>query len=174
MTRWLLLLAALAATLTTPAQAQETRAAAVSLQRHADGSTGTLEVELYPSDAWRRDVFVSLYRGSLRERRGIRPDDDGGYRLDVNVPEAGEWGVYLRYGVAQAGYAGYGRLIVPAVGGRAATTLALSSGFPAGVPAYVQPLGFTVFAVIAVLVTLGLRVLLQLIRRRQAGQPTAG
>ena len=150
------------------------RSASVSLIRHSDGDSGTLAVELLPEDSWAGDVFISLYRDDFRERKGIRPSDDGSYRLDVRLPNAGTWGIYLRYGIAQSGYAGYGTLVVPASGGNPATAIVdLSSGFEGEVPGFVQPLGFGVFAVIAILTVVGLRALLLVIRRRQvAGVPT--
>ena len=152
--------------------ARTDRSASVTLVRHSDGDSGTLAVELLPEDSWAGDVFISLYRDDFRERKGIRPSDDGSYRLDVRLPNAGTWGIYLRYGIAQSGYAGYGTLVVPASGEPAATVVDLSSGFEGEVPGFVQPLGFGVFAVIAILTVIGLRALLLIIRRRQvAGVP---
>ena len=148
------------------------RAARVTLER--TGERGILEVELLPAGVWRGDVFVSLYRGEFRERKGLRPGEGGEYRIEVAVPEAGEWGVYLRYGVAQAGYAGYGTLSVPPAGGSASTTLRLSSGFVREVPAFVQPLGFALFTVIALATLIGLRALLQRIRRAQQERTAIG
>lgn len=150
------------------------QSARVTLQRGANASTGSLEIELFPADAWHGDLFVSLYRGGFRERKGVRPDESGDYQLPVRVPEAGEWGIYLRYGVAQTGFAGYGQLRVPEAGGTATTTVGLSSGFSGDVPGYVQPLGFALFGLIAVLALLGLRVLLEQIRRSQATGPVTG
>lgn len=176
MTRRLSLLLLLAGSLMAPAMSQGAadaeREATVTLQRHSNG-TGTLEVELRPQNSWSRDLFISLYRDEFRERRGIRPDEAGGYRLDVRVPVAGRWGVYLRYGVAQAGYAGYGTLTVPQPGGTASTQIELARGFANDVPEFVQPLGFAVFAVIAGLTLLGLRMLLNVIRQRQTAGDTA-
>jgi hypothetical protein len=141
--------------------------AVVSVARDAGTGRGTLEVEVSPADAWRGSLFVSLYQGPFHERKEIRPDDSGRYRLEVRLPQAGQWGVYLRYGLAQAGYAGSGRLTIPE-GGAVATELSLHRGFSGDVPGYVQPLGFLAFALVAGLTVLGLGVLLQRIRASQS------
>ncbi|HEX7002844.1 MAG TPA: hypothetical protein VF168_01495 [Trueperaceae bacterium] len=155
-------------------RAQDSRSAQVTLERH-DDDRGVLEIELLPEGSWRRDVFVSLYRGEFRERKGIRPQTDGSYRSQVTIPEGGEWGVYLRYGVAQAGYAGYGRLAVPPPGESSSTIVRLASGFAGEVPPYVQPLGFAVFGAIALATLFGLRALLQRVRRsQQSGDALSG
>jgi hypothetical protein len=141
----------------------------VSVERKADTGPGLVEVSLAPEDSWRGSVFISLYRGPFHERKEIRPDAEGRYRLEARLPPGDETGIYLRYGPGQSGYAGSSWITLPASGGTSVSDVSLANGFSGSVPAYVQPLGFLAFALVAVLTLAGLGSLLQVIRAARDG-----
>lgn len=141
--------------------------ALVTIERQPGAATGLVEVNLPSKAEWRAGLFISLFQGEFHERKGIRRDARGRYRLEARLPPPGELNIYLRYGPGQAGSAGYARVLLPEEGGRVRASVHLDDGFARDVPAYVQPLGFLVFGAIAALTVLGLSVILQSIRASQ-------
>jgi hypothetical protein len=106
----------------------------VSVERKADTGPGLVEVSLAPEDSWRGSVFISLYRGPFHERKEIRPDAEGRYRLEARLPPGDETGIYLRYGPGQSGYAGSSWITLPASGGTSVSDVSLANGFSGSFP----------------------------------------
>ena len=147
--------------------------ATVSLTPQGDRQASTVEVRLEPQDANAGgELFLSLSRGRLHERRVLQQAEPGTYRLFYAFPAPGTWDVYLRYGAGQAGSVAWTNLSVPAAGERAeAVSVRFQDGFARAVPNYVQPLGYAAFGVLAALAVLGVAYLLRRIRR--ASEPSS-
>lgn len=149
-----------------PLPNQHAPVATVSLTPAPDGPT-TVEVRLEPrAAAGLGELFLSLtsleQRG-LHHRRVLRPLEPGVYRLEYAFPRGGVWGVYVRFGPGQAGFVGSGRLLL--TGGLQQLHIDLTDGFAREAPAYVQPLGYAVFGVLAVLAFTGTTLLLRRLRQ---------
>lgn len=137
------------------------------------GQANTVEVRLEPQDANAGgELFLSLSRGRLHERRVLQQAEPGTYRLSYAFPTPGMWNVYMRYGGGQAGSVAWTNLSVPAAGEHAeAVSVRFQDGFARAVPNYVQPLGYAAFGVLAALAVLGVAYLLRRIRR--ASEPSS-
>lgn len=147
--------------------------ATVTVTPQGERQPSTVEVRLEPQDANPGgELFLSLSRGRLHERRVLQQAEPGTYRLSYAFPEQGVWDVYLRYGAGQAGSVAWTNLSVPAAGERAeAVSVRLQDGFARAVPHYVQPLGYAAFGVLAALAVLGVAYLLRRIRRAPEPSP---
>lgn len=147
--------------------------ATVSVTPQGERQASTVEVRLEPQDANAGgELFLSLSRGRLHERRVLQQAEPGTYRLSYAFPEQGMWDVYLRYGAGQAGSVAWTNLSVPAAGERAeAVSVRFQDGFARAVPNYVQPLGYAAFGVLAALAVLGVAYLLRRIRHASKQSP---
>lgn len=147
--------------------------ATVSVTPPDDRQSSVIEVRLEPRDTNAGgELFLSLSRDRLHERRVLQQAEPGTYRHAYAFPEQGMWDVYLRYGAGQVGSVAWTNLSVPVAGERAVVaTVRLQDGFARAVPRYVQPLGYASFGVLAALAILGVAHLLRRIRR--APEPNA-
>ena len=147
--------------------------ATVSVTPQGERQASTVEVRLGPHDTNAGgELFLSLSRGRLHERRVLQQAEPGTYRLAYAFPEQGMWDVYMRYGAGQAGSVVWTNLTVPAAGERAeAMSVRFQDGFARVVPNYVQPLGYAAFGVLVALAGLGVAYLLRRIQR--ASEPSS-
>lgn len=147
--------------------------ATVSVTPQGERQPSAVEVRLQPQDANPGgELFLSLSRGKLHERRVLQQAEPGTYRLSYAFPEQGKWGVYLRYGAGQAGSLAWTNVSVPTAGeGAAAVSVRFQNGFARTVPWYIQPLGYAAFGVLAALAILGVAYLLRRIRRTHLPDP---
>jgi hypothetical protein len=127
----------------------------LTIRHHAPGAPSLVEVRLTPPDAaGGRELFLSMTKPNphryVKKRRVLTPAAAGVYRLDYAFPENGIWYFYLRYGPGQAGFYAFAPLAVdPRVGGEDTVTMRMRRGLSHGVPAWVQPLGYAVFGLVA-------------------------
>ena len=141
--------------------------ATVTVTPRGERQPSTVEVRLEPREANPGgELFLSLSRGRLHQRRVLRQAEPGTYRLSYVFPEPGAWAVYLRYGAGQSGSAAWTNLSLPPAAARAeAVSVRFRDGFSRAVPGYVQPLGYAAFGVLAAFAVLGVAYLLRRIRR---------
>lgn len=106
-------------------------------------------------------------------RRVLEPIARGMYRTEFLFPAAGHWGYYMRFGLGQAGFSSSGVVdLTPEAGIVDTFTAVLHSGLR-GAPAYVQPLGYAAFGLIAALALAGVWVILAKLGARSRRDLTA-
>ena len=158
----------------TAAPPQGAPSVTLTIRHHVPGTPSTVEVRLTPPDAaGGRELFLSMTKPTreryLKKRRVLTPGAAGVYRLEYTFPENGIWYFYLRYGPGQAGFYAFAPLAVdPRVGGEDTVTIRVRRGLSNGVPAWVQPLGYAAFGLVAALALAGVLVILNHLRRSTA------
>ena len=86
------------------------------------------------------------------------------YRVEYPFPADGAWRYYMRFGPGQAGFASAGYIgITNQAGGVDQAHAVFRSGLRRA-PAYVQPLGYAAFGLIAALAIAGITVVLARMR----------
>jgi hypothetical protein len=149
--------------------------ATVVVAPHGDGALTAIEVSTNPDITRRHEMTLFLNRRDADDRGRsliVPPTEPGRYRFEVALP-AGRWNLTLRYGVGLDLYYTWMRIDIDPEGGVTQRRGALFEGdLGESVPALVQPLGFAVFGLVAV-VALGLVVaVLRGLKRAEAGVPT--
>lgn len=135
---------------------------------HLGTQPSRILVQLEPSQAaGKGELVVSLTQGSTHYRQVLLPLGPGRYALSYTFPNEGRWNIYLRYGPGQAGYVGSEHVEIRSGSGLAQELdIKLYSGYNGNVPAYVQPLGFVVFGLLATTALLSVVWLLRWIGRQ--------
>ena len=150
---------------------QDAPSVTLTIRHQVPGTPSIVEVRLIPPDAAQgRELFLSMTKPNperyLKKRRVLTPAAAGVYRLEYTFPENGIWYFYLRYGPGQAGFYAFAPLAVdPRPGGEDTVTMRMRRGLSNGVPAWVQPLGYAAFALVALLALAGVLVILSHLRR---------
>lgn len=143
----------------------------LTIRHQMPGTPSIIEVRLTPPDAaGGRELFLSMTKPNperyLKKRRVLTPAAAGVYRLEYTFPENGIWYFYLRYGPGQVGFYAFAPLAVdPRVGGEDTVTMRMRRGLSHGVPAWVQPLGYAAFGLVAAVALAGVLVILNHLRR---------
>ncbi len=150
---------------------QDAPSVTLDIRHQVPGTPSIVEVRLTPPDTARGgELFLSMTKPTperyLKKRRVLTPAAAGVYRLEYPFPESGIWYFYLRYGPGQAGFYAFAPLAVdPRPGGEDTVTMRMRRGLSAGVPAWIQPLGYAAFGLVAVLALAGVLVILNHLRR---------
>jgi hypothetical protein len=150
---------------------QDAPSVTLDIRHQAPGTPSTVEVRLDPpSAAGGRELFLSMTKPNperyLKKRLVLTPAAVGMYRLTYTFPENGVWYFYLRYGPGQAGFYAFAPLSVdPRAGGEDTLTMRMRRGLSNGVPAWIQPLGYAAFGLVAALALAGVLVILNHLRR---------
>jgi len=128
------------------------------------------DLRLTPPDAaGGAELFLSMTKPNperyLKKRRVLTPAGPGVYRLEYTFPEGGTWYFYVRYGPGQAGFSAFApRGVEPRADGEDTFTMRMRRGLSTGVPAWIQPLGYAAFALVAVLALAGVAAILNRLR----------
>ena len=146
----------------------------VTLSQQAGGPL-VIEVTTQPEITGRREMMFYLFprsRGSEQHtvRRVAPAVESGRYRLEVELPEDGPWGFSLRYGSGLDLYYGFVEQRIDSTADwQVRQLVTFRGGLEPGVPGYVQPLGFALFGLIAILTLVLIAVILRGLRFRGAG-----
>ena len=134
------------------------------------GQPSQILVQLEPHGvAGKTELMLSLTQGRTHHRQVLQPLGQDQYRLEYRFPQGGTWNFYLRYGPGQAGYVGFiHETIQPGSGITQTFDVQLFNGYSGNVPAYVQPLGFAAFGLLALAAMLSVVWLLRWIGRQAA------
>lgn len=134
------------------------------------GQPSQILVQLEPHGlAGKTELMLSLTQSRTHYRQVLQPLGQDQYRLEYRFPQGGTWNFYLRYGPGQAGYVGsISEVVQPGSGLTQEIDLKLFNGYSGNVPAYVQPLGFTAFGLLALAALLSVVWLLRWIGRQVA------
>lgn len=132
------------------------------------GQPSQILVQLEPHGvAGKTELMLSITQGRTHYRQVLQPLGQDQYRLEYRFPQGGSWNFYLRYGPGQAGYVGsINEVIQPGSGNTQEIDLKLFNGYSGNVPAYVQPLGFAAFGLLALAALLSVVWLLRWIERQ--------
>jgi hypothetical protein len=118
-----------------------------------------------PSAPHGRELLLSIFQpGGVINRQVLDPISPGVYRSKYVFPAAGVYGFWMRFGAGQAGFVSAGAIgVINAPGAVDDVITRFRSGLRR-VPAYVQPLGYTIFGLIAVLTLTGMGTVLSWMR----------
>jgi hypothetical protein len=133
-----------------------------------DGKTSSVEVRINPPTFDQLLIWLWQPGGTFQRgfSRPVNPSQPGVYRFELPT-QGGMWNYYMRVGPGQAGFIGRGRMFAPdTVGGSSESRGLLQNQFDDTVPAYVQPVGYTVWAVTAALALWLVAVILGRLGRR--------
>ena len=155
------LLAVLAEALASPVAVPEVTARITIVHRGLGyPSLVTIRVDP-PSAAGRAELLLSIYNtAGVINRHVLEPVAPGAYEAEYVFPAGGIWRYYMRFGLGQAGLASAGYVRITAKTG---STDSASAVFRSGLrraPAYVQPLGYAAFGLMAVLALAGVSAIL--------------
>lgn len=133
-----------------------------------DLGNGTSQLEIRFAKPITDELLLWAWQIDFPKRVGVpvKPSAPGVYRFTAPITE-GQWRYYMRVGPGQAGYVSREGFSVAKT--EMKTDITLYNQFEDTVPTYIQPLGYTVWAVLTAL-ALGLVtvVLSRLSRRTQA------
>jgi hypothetical protein len=150
---------------------QDAPSVTVSIRHRLPGAPSVVEIRLAPPGATGGgELFLSMTRPNperyVKKRRVLTPAAPGVYRLEYTFQESGLWYFYVRYGPGQAGFYLFTPTNVePRAGGEDTFTRRMRRGLSAGVPAWIQPLGYAAFGLVAGLALAGVAAILNRLRR---------
>ncbi len=149
----------------------------VRLDEGAPGKRILVEVWLEPERTGNSELMVFArprergVEGTLL-RELVPPESPGRYRLELTLPEAGDWGLTFRYGVGlDLYYASVSERLEPEGVRTLRRELAFRGDLADGAPPYIQPLGFLVFGlVLAGALFLIIKILRWIAQQRRTGE----
>jgi hypothetical protein len=169
----------IAALLGVPARSLASRPAAtvvraqIVIVHRGTGSPSLVSIRVDPpSAAGRGELLLSIYNtAGIINRQVLESVAPGVYEAQYVFPVGGTWRYYMRFGPGQAGFASAGYVhITPEAGSVDSANAVFRSGLRRA-PAYVQPLGYAAFGLMALLALAGVSAIL--IRLAHCG-PHAG
>ena len=161
------------------AQARPGSAADITVTERGPEQPTLIEVRTDPELTKNGEMMLYIHGRDVGQARGYikrlePPTEPGLHRFEVTLPNAGEWGVNPRYGVGlDLYYASFSGRFDPAGQDTFTYRTRFRGDLGADTPAYIQPLGFGILAVVLV-IALGLTVgvLRWLGRQRAAAVPS--
>lgn len=135
--------------------------ARIRLDEAAPGDRVALELQTDPALTKNSELMAFVFQRDRSGEAGILrhlvpPVEPGLYRLELELPEAGDWGFSLRYGLGlDLYYASVSQRLEPAGERSFDFQTTFRGDLSERTPSYVQPLGFGIFALVA-LIALGL------------------
>ena len=142
--------------------------ATFNVTSNPDGKTSSVELRVTPPTNDQLLIWVWQIGGTFQRgfSQPVNPSQPGVYRFDVPT-QGGVWNYYMRVGPGQAGFIGRGRIFAPdTVGNTLESRGLLQNQFEDTVPAYVQPVGYALWAVVAALALWLVAVILGRLGRR--------
>ena len=133
----------------------------IRLDEAAPGNRLSLEVRTDPALTRNSELMAFVFPRDRRSeavvlRHLVPPVAPGLYRLEFELPTAGDWGFSLRYGLGLDLYhASFSARLEPAGERSFDVQTTFRGDLSERTPSYVQPLGFGIFALVA-LTALGL------------------
>jgi hypothetical protein len=155
----------------------EERRLEVEIAHREPGEPSRIVLTLDP-DIGRGELSLSLQRGRPGRgegywfRRKLRPESPGRYSLDYRFPETGLWSVWVHHGTGLAGYSALTRLEIDPVPGEVEHASAHFRYWPSQaqqLPGWVQPVGYSGFALVTALIILVVARILGAVRRQLDG-----
>jgi hypothetical protein len=139
----------------------------ITVAHAAGGLPSLVTIAVFPAGAPRgSELLFSIFQpgGGAVNRRVLEPASPGVYREEYRFPAPGAYGFYMRFGAGQSGFVAAGAIGIGAAPG---TLDEVTTRFRSGLrkaPGYVQPLGYTIFGLIAALAIAGMAAVLARIR----------
>jgi len=148
--------------------------AEVTIVQRGAGQPSAVEVRTDPEVTGQGELFyfLILRDHGVMARGAVPPEAPGLYRFEITVPEAGEWGLSLRHGVGLDLYYAFNWFRLDPESTRTRRWEgSFSSELGADTPQFVQPLGFGIFALVALCSLLLVFAVLRWLRRQGARLP---
>ena len=150
----LLLLLALGAGLSQDARSGS--AADITVTERGPEQPTLVEVRTDPALTKNSEMMLYIYPREVGRAGGFikrlePPVEPGLYRFEVTLPHVGEWGINPRYGIGlDLYYTSFAGRIDPAGAETFSFARTFRGDLGADTPAYIQPLGFSIFGVVLV------------------------
>lgn len=133
------------------AQWQGKKGSSASLTIDYAGLNQVSSFSLKSTPAIKGELLIDLhYRGKdgPPSSKLLRPLVNGTHSFNYRFSKTGDWGIWMRYGIGIDSYQDYLRFTVPETATIKIYPLFFEGALSSNVASYVQPLGFTLFAVL--------------------------
>lgn len=150
--------------------------AQVTITHRVPGHPSRVSIRVNPPSApGSGELLLSIYNpDGVVNRHVLEPVAPGVYEAEYVFPKGGTWRYYMRFGQGQAGFASVGYVGITPEAGAVDTASAVFRTGLRRAPAYVQPLGYAAFGLMAALALAGVSGVLVRLRNHPLSQPMRG